>query len=312
MFEFGIGPSADFASRGALKRAALLVESLVLWPSDPTKEIIIGVHSDEREPDINRGTNRALVESWRRQWDSLRQDVEWLEDRGFLRGVLVRDENSESRMGPQRAPLVVRGSLFREVESRSLLDPGRVPIRMPRVVASALRSLGKDAVPLYGTANSRAARAFGRGVDTVVSVALKALPVPDALTPWEEIFAFRSDTKTAELRRRFMRWMRKTAAAATSDRQIEEELQDTMSEYERHMRLWRLKSSHTGLESLFVIPVEIAEHLLRLQWSEAVRTMFVIKRRRAELLQAEIENPGREVAYVIKARRAFGSPDTAA
>jgi hypothetical protein len=52
---------------------------------------------------------------------------------------------------------------------------------------------------------------------------------------------------------------------------------------------------------------EIAESLVKSQWSKIAKKLFEVSHKQIDLMKAEMTAPGREVAYIVKARERFGS-----
>ena len=68
------------------------------------------------------------------------------------------------------------------------------------------------------------------------------------------------------------------------------------------MRLHRLKIETGRLETILTIGGDFIENLVKFNWGKLARTMFTLKHRRVELIEAEISAPGLEVAYLFKSR----------
>ena len=58
---------------------------------------------------------------------------------------------------------------------------------------------------------------------------------------------------------------------------------------------------------LVVTTAEIAESLVKFQWSNIAKKLFEVRHKQIDLMKAEMTLPGREVAYIVKARERFGS-----
>ena len=69
----------------------------------------------------------------------------------------------------------------------------------------------------------------------------------------------------------------------------------------------KIKASQSFLDVFVISPLEIIENLVKLNWSKIARGALQVRKRRVELMEAEMKAPGRECAYVFDARRRFGS-----
>jgi len=56
---------------------------------------------------------------------------------------------------------------------------------------------------------------------------------------------------------------------------------------------------------LVTTTAEVAENLLRLKVSVAAKALFSVKEHKLKLLEEEKKTLGREIAYVVTARRTF-------
>lgn len=142
-------------------------------------------------------------------------------------------------------------------------------------------------------------------MDTVLNITLKNLPMPDEHTPWEQIMEYRSDPDSTGKFLALRNWMRDTSKLNLSPREIEDKLEYLISEHERHMRIHRMKMQRSALETLVVTPAELLENLVKIKWSEAAKKMFSLKENHISLMEAELSSPGREIAYILKARDTF-------
>ena len=55
--------------------------------------------------------------------------------------------------------------------------------------------------------------------------------------------------------------------------------------------------------------MEVFEDVVKLKWSKIAKGVLSIKKRRVELLEAEMKAPGRECAYLFSPRKRFGKRD---
>jgi len=67
-----------------------------------------------------------------------------------------------------------------------------------------------------------------------------------------------------------------------------------------------MKVNYGILETLLMTTAEILEGLVRLKPTQTVKALFTFKRQRLQLLEAELKAPGRDLAYLIKAKEEFG------
>ena len=140
---------------------------------------------------------------------------------------------------------------------------------------------------------------------------LQSLPVPDELTPWEEILEFRRDEYTRTQIGRFRRWIRNAFRRLANESVTLDELQDELAEnienYAEHMRVNKLKTSASSVETLVITSAEIVESIVKLNFSTLAKGLFKVRHQQIALMEAELKAPGRELAYVVAARDRFKS-----
>jgi hypothetical protein len=113
----------------------------------------------------------------------------------------------------------------------------------------------------------------------------------------------------ADSRTRFLRlkhWINEAVAQKRPARQLHDEIQTLLAEYEDHMKLHRLKIRTGAVETFVTTSAEVLEGLVRVKWSDAARALFSFRRRRIQLLEAERHAPGRHLAYLADVRSRFG------
>jgi hypothetical protein len=177
-----------------------------------------------------------------------------------------------------------------------------------RIRAASLRSQPEEDVVLIGSRfpNLEAWVSELQPVLTeVVNITLEQLAEPDEQTPWQDLIEFRNDDNSRQQQLALRRWMRKMASGNFKQLEIAEELEYLYHEYERHMALHRIKINKGTLETIFTLAGEVAENLVKIKWGQLVKLCFVSKHRKIDLLEAEANAPGREVAYIANTRSRF-------
>lgn len=92
------------------------------------------------------------------------------------------------------------------------------------------------------------------------------------------------------------------AQTSRSVNEIEDELEGLLDDYAAHMRLHRMKYRRGTLRAIVTAIAEVAENLPRLRFKRAVEPLFDVFDRKIALTEAELNAPGREVAYLVHAR----------
>ena len=140
----------------------------------------------------------------------------------------------------------------------------------------------------------------------IVTFAIESLPTPDDSCAWEDVFDFKEEMK-AKLWG-FRRFLYSLATKRQTEAEIKDDIEWSLNEYAKAMEIHHLKAGNSFME-VYVIPVvEVLEDLAKFNWSKVAKGALSVKKRRIELMEAEMKAPGREVAYVFDARKKFGNP----
>jgi hypothetical protein len=147
---------------------------------------------------------------------------------------------------------------------------------------------------------------FIEGNNDVIKVVLESIPEPDfETTPWEQIIDFKNDAHTKKLLSYFWQWTSQITKKRVTFHELSEELIYYCNKYEEHIKTQKMKVNYGILETLLMIPAEMLEGLVRLKPTQTVKALFSFKRQRLQLLEAELKAPGRDLAYLIKAKQEF-------
>ncbi|MDD2921003.1 MAG: hypothetical protein PHQ36_01845 [Anaerolineales bacterium] len=149
------------------------------------------------------------------------------------------------------------------------------------------------------TEYSREAPNFQKG--DVVQIVIRKLPLPNNETPWEQLIDYRNDPENQRNLLNLRRWIRKVSSENLQPAETEEELEWLINEFQNHMKIHRMKANTETLEVIVKAPLK----LLELEFSKITEPLFALKKRQINLMEAELNAPGREMAYIIKAKDTF-------
>ncbi|MDP1792548.1 MAG: hypothetical protein Q8K63_00310 [Acidimicrobiales bacterium] len=194
----------------------------------------------------------------------------------------------------------------------------KLPLGAELLVAFLARLQGEDAVAVFdrvptpsdwrrlssGIVIPKSLRGHS-GEDHVLEVVLNSLPLPADDVPLEAILDFVSDPDVRSEAEALRLWMR-GVAAGTSRSEIELELETRLHQFQRHLRVHRVRSNQGTLRSLISLPLGVAQELVRLRPKSAVDALFVLRERRALKLETRLTAPGHEVAFIDEAIQRFG------
>jgi len=137
-------------------------------------------------------------------------------------------------------------------------------------------------------------------------IVLKSLPIPTGENSWDKLVDFRRDSDTKTKLSRLRQWMFKISRQDLKPNEIEQELEWAVRDYTEHMKVHELKVTTGTVETVVTATAEVLENVMKFNFSKAAKAMFALKKRKVQLMEAELNAPGRELAYVVKARKELG------
>lgn len=150
--------------------------------------------------------------------------------------------------------------------------------------------------PFHSTTASR--------LTAILKVGLTALPKPDQTAAFQDILDFKAALHDKQWG--FRRFLKRLATKEYTAYEIRDEVEWLIGEYTKAMKIHHLKATQSFVDIFIVSPVEIIENLAKLNWSKVAKGVLSVKKRNVDLLEAEMNAPGRECAYVFDARKRFG------
>ncbi len=262
----------------------------------------------------------ALVElanAYRAKNAEFWHELDWLEEQGIYKQVfpMERGEDLTPESQQARAQFDERmQKLLPILMSRAVQGDRDERIRdyMEPTSAIGVRAL---ALFIRDTAHTTTYPVFpkpmapgGEQVSTaeVARITLSELPIPDDSTAWEQIIDFRNDGDACNSLVELRDWMAETARGTLNIVEAQDRLESLLSKYRRQLELHRLKSTLTSWQGYVCAGPDFLENLVRMKFGKAAKQAFSIRRERIELLQGELNLPGHEVAYIVKAQETFG------
>jgi len=176
-----------------------------------------------------------------------------------------------------------------------------------RIRAEALTTPEYDVVPVCRTALPTTIQPPTEGLtyrgysESVLSVALQAFPSPDDSCSWQDILDFKAEMHDKQWA--FRRFLNDLATKPQKEAELRDDIEWMLNQYGKEMNRFKLKRSVSFMETYVIPTVEAFESF---KPSAFLKGLVSIKKRKIELLEAEIKAPGRECAYVFDARKRFG------
>lgn len=143
----------------------------------------------------------------------------------------------------------------------------------------------------------------------VIQIVINNLPLPSNETPWEQIVDYRSDPENQKNLLDLRRWIRNIATENPSQTEVSDQIEWLLNEFQSRMKLHKMKANTETLEVIIKAPFELIENLIKLRISKIPEPFFVMKKIQISLMEAELNAPGREMAYIIKSKETFQSQE---
>ncbi|HDY87284.1 MAG TPA: hypothetical protein ENH82_04105 [bacterium] len=173
-----------------------------------------------------------------------------------------------------------------------------------RFNAQKLRDKGIDAVAITQPYND--AGIDGEVTrDSAIRITLSEFPMPAVDTPWEAIRDFRLDKDAVHNFSKLKVWMNNAGKLGLKEYEIKDELRFLISEYSNSMSIHKLKKSSGTFETVVTATASAIDGFARLNFTDAMKSIFQIHKQDVKLLEDEINLPGKEIAYIIGARNRF-------
>jgi uncharacterized protein (UPF0335 family) len=128
---------------------------------------------------------------------------------------------------------------------------------------------------------------------------------PDDTCAWQDILDFKKELKNKQWD--FRHFLTGLATKKQTEAAAREEIEYLLNQYEEAMKLHQMKASHTFVDVFVITPIEILEDIVKFRWSAILKGGMAARKRKIELLEAEMKAPGKECAYVFDARKRFGA-----
>jgi hypothetical protein len=264
-----------------LKRQAIVFDRLVIYRVPPSRKQI--------SPDRRTG-QYSIVEA----------------DLDFLREKKLIDVRS-MKFGPAGDPSIKRlnSNLRRYQESHQLnatmRDAANGIVRDLMIYHDKLSNA--DVVPIYAQDYPSSKSVANERL--VAQISIDMLPQPAEDCAWEAIIDFKTDER--ENRWAFRRFLRDLTRKQMTEAEIRDDIEWCVHQYTKAMTIHKVKASQSFVDVFVVSPLEIMENLVKLNWSKIAKGALQVQKRKVELMEAEMKEPGRECAYVFDARKQFGA-----
>lgn len=141
------------------------------------------------------------------------------------------------------------------------------------------------------------------GVGQIVKVVLQSVALPTAESTIDELLEWRGDEAAVVRHRRLRAWIARLTREGTVPHP--DELVTLLDDYNVYMEAHFRRMARSRLTVLLTTVAEVAEEVAHLRLSRAANRLLGLFAQEATLLEAELNAPGREIAYIVAADRHF-------
>jgi hypothetical protein len=191
------------------------------------------------------------------------------------------------------------------VEKKSLVDiipdlATTFPSNFVRLISIQLNFKGFEAYPLFHKETSY--ENMGKK-EAVLKFVLKQLPDPDDNISLDNLLEFRKDPDTLAKYYALIKWVNEVAKKDFNIHEIQDEYRYLYHQYRQHFKIHNIKSKQVILE-IFVTGA-IDAFCGQLSVGNVSTSLFNLWKHHLNLLEAETNFAGREIAYIHKTEKAF-------
>ena len=150
-------------------------------------------------------------------------------------------------------------------------------------------------------------RASGAGANKgeVIQIILKSLPLPGDDTSWEDLINYKNDTDVRYNLLALRNWANEAARLELPPIELADKLEWLIAQYQTHVKIHRMKFESGTAELILTTTASALEELVHFRFGKLAQILFGFKRSKLALLEAEINAPGSEVAYILSTVREF-------
>lgn len=143
--------------------------------------------------------------------------------------------------------------------------------------------------------------------EMVTSVILNHLPVISTDVGISQLREFKNDQDARNKFLAIRNFMIELSKKPFSIHEMYEHIEYLLNEYEKQLRLHTKDINYTSWQNFLITTMEVVEDIANKKFSSAVKKIIGIENKEIELLKAEQNFAGREVAYIHKIKTELGA-----
>ena len=219
--------------------------------------------------------------------------------------VLMDRIRAAKQSGTDPAGLITEYNVLVREEAERLVDSTRIFEEAARLLALDQRAFhNTNAVCLENLG-------FSTNVDRTAQkselyeIVIDGIAIPDELIPWQDIIDFRNEDESKKRLLDLHLWISDLATGKVSYVEAANRVQSLKERYRDSMKIAKMKFK-TGIVRTIVVGLfALIENTLKLKLKEIADAPFNIVNGRAELMEREMDAPGRQLSYLVRLEDRF-------
>ena len=247
------------------------------------------------------------------------QTIDFLENEGLLEIVKIDEplnvelgnfsEEGKERIFNEIKHMVFEAEKVRK-DIRLLVEKPFVEIipdlantfasNFPRLISIQRNIRGQEAYPLFSKEPSY--ENIGKK-ESVLKFILNRLPEPDNTISLDQLLEFRKDPNTLKKYYALVNWVNQVAKKDFNTHEIQDEYNYLYHEYTEQFKIHKIKSNQGILEIFVTATIDVLSGQLSV--GGVSTSLFSLWKHNLNLLEAESNFPGKEIAYIHKTEKKF-------
>ncbi|MEM9888437.1 MAG: hypothetical protein AAF849_21260 [Bacteroidota bacterium] len=160
-------------------------------------------------------------------------------------------------------------------------------------------------IPIVNSSNFALPKETEVQKQEILKAIINYVPLPFEDTPIEQILDFRKDKEANDKYEALKLWIHDIGAKKEDLEVTNQRLKVLLTDYEKYIRLQKLKFKMGFIELVVTTTAETIENLVKLKLSKLAKSLFKLKYNRIAMIEKEMKAPGREVAYISMVNEKF-------
>jgi len=159
-----------------------------------------------------------------------------------------------------------------------------------------MNSIGETTIPTLQLRSSlKQTLDFKTSINTVV----ERFPIIDDDISWEKLFEYKEDSEAKTKLSALKLFANDLSKSEYTFSEVEDKLNHLMNEYENQIKLHKLKVKYHKYDVLLTSTLGVIENAIKLNFTEIGKNHLSLKKEKVDLLLAERNIGGKEIAYIV-------------